>query len=544
MSKVNTGPRVYLGYLYSFLPREMGYSIERYTLPLPCLREICIVYKSTTRGVAMTLLEKIKETALSVAVIVFMVLLFGHTIAHIETDMLIHFLIGSLLVILGLALFIFGIERSVMVAGQQVGTELERSRQPLMIFGFGLLIGFIATIAEPDVVVIAGEASRSTSIFTSWSFTVCIAVGVGLSVAFALIRIILGLSYRWTMIILYALIALFALFVPSSVLSIAFDAGAAATGPMIVTFVLALGIGVSSTRKTIHAAEDSFGLVGLALVGPIITILLYSLLFSHVSQDAVQNNSSFFTTSISFSQHFGKQALFVAQAMLPLLFLLILFQFLFLHYKKRQLIRICVGFLYAYLGLVLFFVGVYGAFIPTGTLLGQQIARTHPLALIPIGFLFGGAISLSEPAVWVLADQVHTISGGSIKKLPLVLFVSIGIAFALSLSMACTLFSLHLAPFLLGGYAIALILTFFSPPLFTTIAFDSGAVASGPMTCTFLLAFSLGVAQQIASDIAINGFGTIAMVAMTPLITIQILGILYSRLQKKKVRKEDHGKSD
>ena len=301
---------------------------------------------------------------------------------------------------------------------------------------------------------------------------------------------------------------------------------------MTVPFIMALGIGFSAVRSDKHAENDSFGLVALCSVGPILAVLLLGLLY-HPGESGYEQTMIVKTdNSVEMWQLFQEGLPYYMKEMLISLLPIILFFFIFqivsLHLHKKTLVKIIIGIIYTYIGLVLFLTGVNVGFMPAGNYLGQVIAGlSYPWIIVPIGMLIGYFIVKAEPAVYVLTEQVEELTSGAISAKAMGMSLSIGVAFSLGLAMVRVLTGISILWFLLPGYAVALGLTFFVPQIFTAIAFDSGGVASGPMTATFLLPFSMGACEALGGNVVTDAFGVVAMVAMTPLITIQILGLIY-----------------
>ena len=483
----------------------------------------------------MNLLRKFRETSLSVAPIVFIVLFLHLTIAPLSWSVMVNFSLGAVLIIVGLSLFLLGTDISIIPFGQSVGSALVNKRNTKLMVISGIIVGIVITIAEPQVQILARQVTLFNESISHFSLIFAISIGVGLFVASALLRILLNFSYRWTVIIGYSIIAIIAFYADSFYIPIAFDAGGATTGPMTVPFIIALGIGVSNVRRDEKSDENSFGLVGIASIGPIVAILLMAFLSSPNNEIIVSdaNNSS---TTFALGALFFSSTIEVLQAMAPLALLFLLFHFALLHLHRRQIIRSVEGIIYTSVGLIIFLVGVNGALMPIGSALGASLGTYSPsFILIPIGFIFGAVIVLAEPAVWVLTEQVREVSKGTISQRIVLIFFSLGVSFAVALAMMRIVYSIPLTYILIPGYVIALGLSFFSPPLFTAIAFDSGGVASGPLSSSFLLAFALGISQAMGGNPFLDGFGIVALVAMTPLITIQILGIFFKQKTKKSV---------
>lgn len=476
----------------------------------------------------MILLDKIREAAISVIPVMALVWILHLTVSPMGPA-LYKFLVGGILLIIGLAVFLLGAEVGIVPTGRQAGSALTARRNlPLLLFA-GFIIGFFITVAEPDVHVLAEQVSSVAPDISGFLLVMMIAAGVGLFVSVALMRVVFQLSLRVMLAAFYLIVLVFACLAPSSFLGIAFDAGGATTGPMTVPFILALGIGVAAVRAK-AANNDSFGLIGIASIGPVLAVLLLGMF---ASGSSVPDNAADENVVLSIWDHFLAQIPAVAEetalALSPLVVLFALFRiFLFAHMPASQMIRIAVGLIYTYLGLVCFFVGVKGGFIPAGTMLGALLSsQDSAWLLIMVAFLLGALAVCAEPAVWVLTTQVEEVSGGAIKSRMILIFLCIGVACAVALSLLRLVMGWPLWTFLLPGYLTAFALSIVCPPMFTAIAFDSGGVASGPMASTFILAFTLGAAGQLGTLSVIDAFGAIALIAMTPLIALQILGILY-----------------
>ncbi len=454
--------------------------------------------------------------------------------------MILRFVIGAICITLGLAIFLLGVDIGVQPIGTLMGSSLTRKKSLWMIIIFGFILGFFINVAEPDLLVLARQVDRVTSgVLSQVSVVVVVSIGIGLLVAVGLTRIVFKIPLHKLLTLLYGIIFLLVLLAPGEFLGIAFDSGGATTGSMTVPFILALGIGVSSTQGGKASEEDSFGLVGVASTGPMIAVLMMSLLSGIKSLTGSLPYEAANTSGVII--HFLKEipimAYEVVMAMVPLLVLFLIFQVLFFKLSKKQLAKILKGLVYTFIGFVLFLTGVNAGFMEAGSAIGHALASlSNDWIVVLVGFILGFAVILAEPAVYVLNEQIREVTSGHIRKKAILYTLSIGVAIAVSLSMVRILVpSIKLWHFLIPGYLIAIVLTYFTPKLFVGIAFDSGGVASGPMTATFILAFAQGVADAIeGADVLMDAFGVIAMVALTPLIAIQILGIIYERKSLKR----------
>lgn len=476
----------------------------------------------------MLFLEKFKESLISVIPIMGLVLLLHLTVAPLGPA-LPQFLIGGVLLILGLSIFLVGTEVGVLPVGQKTGAALTSRRNLSLMLVVGFLVGFFITVAEPDVWVLAAQVAGVAPDIQSVMLVSMIAVGVGFFVAVAMGRIILQVPLRLLLLVFYLLVFICAVATEPAFVGIGFDAGGATTGPMTVPFIMALGVGVAAVRGG-RAADDSFGFVGLASIGPIIAVLIMGTFFYGGSQATSAPTEAVELSLVGHFLHLVPEVTReVIIALGPLVVLFFLFQLFLLHMPPSGVARMVKGLIHTFLGLICFFVGVKGGFIPVGTALGGFIAGDYSCALIPVGLLTGMVVVCAEPAVWVLTDQVEQVSGGHIRKRLMLGTLSRGVGVAVAIAMFRVSTGVSIWYFLVPGYLLALSLTFFCPQMFTAIAFDSGGVASGPMASTFILAFTLGASSTLGGNPITDAFGVIAMIAMTPLIAIQVLGILFHR---------------
>ncbi len=507
----------------------------------------------------MNLLQKLKETLSSVLPIMGIVLLLGLTVAPLGTVTMVRFIVGGILVIFGLTIFTWGVDIGILPFGEKCGAALTSKKNLFLLLSSALVIGFMVTIAEPDVQVLANQIKGVSSAVNKWSMVIMIAIGVGFFVMMGLLRTILNWKLRWVLILCYLGLFVLAFLSPAEFQGVAFDAGGATTGPMTVPFIMALGMGVSAVRSEKKSSEDSdssFGLTGIASIGPIAAVCVYGLILNMnknpadtiaetIDVDNLLNLAKTFDFSEKafglgiFVQHLPEVIKEVTLALLPLVGMFIVFQLFLLKMPRGQVSRIVMGFIYSFVGLVIFLSGVNGGFMSAGESLGKILGAKISLGigwkifLLIVGLVFGAVVVSAEPAVWVLTEQVESASAGNIRRNVLLVTLSVGVAISIGLSMLRIMYKFSLWYILIPGYALALILTFFCPPLFTGIAFDSGGVASGPMTSTFILSFALGTSVACGGDAVKDAFGVIALVAMTPLIAIQVLGIIYKIKTKK-----------
>ena len=474
------------------------------------------------------LLEKLEESLKAVLPVLAIVLVLCFTVAPIEPGIMLAFLLGAVLLIIGMMFFTLGADMAMTPIGENVGTGMTKTRKLWLMVALTFILGFIVTMAEPDLQVLAEQVPSVPNIVLVLS----VAAGVGIFLVSALLRMLYRVSLSHMLIVLYAAVFLLAYLAPGDYIAVAFDAGGVTTGPMTVPFIMAFGIGISAIRSDERAEDDSFGLVALSSVGPILSVLVLSLIYKPESAEYVPARIPDIGDSVElwklFAGELPEYMKEMAVSLLPIIFFFSVFQFVFRQVPKRMLIRTGVGMIYTYVGLVLFLTGVNVGFMPAGNYMGQVLAgQPYKWLIVPAGMLIGFFIVRAEPAVFVLTRQVEDITSGAISAGAMGLSLSIGVAVSLGLAMVRVLTGISVFWFVIPGYAAALLLSFFVPKIFTAIAFDSGGVASGPMTATFLLPFAIGVCTNIGGNVVTDAFGVVAMVAMTPLITIQTLGLVY-----------------
>ena len=480
------------------------------------------------RGSLPKLKEKLLEALKAVLPIIGIVLVLCFSVAPISPSILLCFLLGAVMIVVGMMFFTLGAESSMTPMGERVGTAVTRSRSLPVIIAMGFLLGFLITISEPDLQVLAGQVPAVPSAV----LILAVAAGVGIFLVLALLRMLFAIPLPPMLVFFYIVVFVLALFVPRDFLAVAFDSGGVTTGPMTVPFIMALGVGISAIRNDRHAADDSFGLVALCSIGPILAVLILGMIF-HPEDAAytapvlpeITNSVELWALFRSGLPTYIKE---IAVSLLPIVLLFGAFQAVALKLSARKLKKIAVGLVYTYIGLVLFLTGANVGFMPAGNYLGQVMAGLdYRWIIIPVGMVIGYFIVKAEPAVYVLNKQVEEITDGAISSSAMGASLSIGVAVSIGLAMVRVLTGVSILWFLIPGYAIAIILSFFVPKIFTAIAFDSGGVASGPMTAAFLLPFAQGACAAVGGNIVTDAFGVVAMVAMTPLIAIQILGVVY-----------------
>ena len=495
---------------------------------------------------------KLKETLISVTPIMVIILLLNFTLTPLESDTTIKFLIGTFMIIIGMPLFLLGIDISITPIGERISEFFVKTNKLLIILVGGGFFGFIVTIAEPDLHILANQVTSITSgRFDSNLMVVLVSIGVGMMVSLGIFRILKNLRLNRFMMVVYFIILGFGIFTQPDFLAIAFDASGNTTGSVSVPFILALAVGISAmTRSNEKEENDGFGMLGIASSGAILAVMIQGILTSTgpidgslpVAEDAAKGLFQ------EISSHISSSAKDTFIAIMPILAIYLIINFIWLKAPAYKIKRILVGIVYTYIGLIIFLAGINVGFLDASRSVGYQIAALGtPWLLVIVGMVFGIITIPAEPSVHVLTRQIEDNTAGSIKALTVMITLCLGVAVAVGLSMLRILIpTLQLWHMLLPGMVIAIALSFIVPDIFVGIAFDSGGVAAGTMTSVFILPFAQGAAEYIpGASIVQDGFGIIALVAMTPLIAVQLLGLIYklkSRSQQLKVNRIDNAK--
>ena len=472
------------------------------------------------------LMEKLKESLASVLPVSLIILALSFTVTPLPNSIFISFLAGTFMMIFGMGLFTLGVDKSMTPMGEHVGSTMTKSRKIWVVILVSFFIGTLITVSEPDLTVLAAKVPAIDTQVFIWT----VGLGVGVFLVLAVLRIVFAIKLRYLLFASYGLIFILAAFVPKDFLAVAFDAGGVTTGPLTVPFIMAMGIGISAI--TADESGDSFGLMALCSAGPIIAILVLGLIYNVEGGNYMPDDVFEFVNSRDFGIHFVStiphQLKEVAVGLFPVVIFFFIYQLFAGKVSKEQVPRLLVGVTYTYIGIVLFLTGASTGFFPVADHIGNMLATSNlKWLLVPIGMLLGYFIVLAEPAVHVLEKQVEEVTAGTIPKKMLSVAMSIAVALAVGLAMTRALTGISVLWFVGIGYAIALALSFIVPEVFTSIAFDSGGVASGAMTSTFLMPLSVAATYAIGGNVMSDGFGMIAMVALLPPITVQVLGLIY-----------------
>lgn len=488
--------------------------------------------------------EKTVEALSAVLPITGIVLLIGILLIPIELGAIVMFFVGAVMLVIGMGFFQLGAEMAMTPLGEGVGVQISRTHHFILIVLIGFAMGVIITISEPDLQVLAQQVPAIPNMV----LILTVAIGVGLFLMLAILRIIFQWNLSTVLFVLYLLIMGISFAIPKEFLAVAFDSGGVTTGPMTVPFIMAMGIGLASVRGDRNAASDSFGLVALSSIGPVLAVLILGCFYT-------PSETAYSITSVAdvvttrdvvreFLTGLPRYMEEVFVSLIPVIGVFLVFQLMTRRYKKHQIQRISVGFFYTYIGLVLFLCGVNIGFAPVGSFIGSAIAlASWRWLLVPIGMLIGYYIVKAEPAIQVLNHQVENVTNGAVSEKAMNSCLSIGISVSVGLAMVRVLTGISIHWIIIPGYIIALIMSKFVPKIFVGIAFDSGGVASGPMTTTFLLPLSIGACDAVGGNIMTDAFGVVALVALTPLIAVQIMGLQY-RMKQKSLEKILEHKTD
>ena len=475
-----------------------------------------------------SLREKLKESLVSVVPVSLMVFLLAITPwVDISRHELLVFGAAALLLIIGISLFNLGADMAMTPMGQYIGEGLTKSRKLGILLSISFLMGLLITIAEPDLSVLAGQVG---AVMNGTLLILTVGVGVGFFLLLAVLKIVFHSDLTEILMFCYmVLFSIAAVLIDSgkgSFLPLSFDSGGVTTGPITVPFIMALGVGIALTVGGRNASENSFGLIALCSVGPIAAVLLLSLTAQGDLVFAVPDYSMDTVLDQGFGGLLGIMALEVGKSLVLVVLFFFILQFTILKLPSTKIIQILFGIVYTFLGLVLFLAAVAMGFMPVGFKIGTQLAAFNPVILIVFAFVLGMVVVLAEPAVHVLNNQVAEITGGEVSKRQMMTALSVGVGVSIGLSVIRVYYGFSLLYYLIPGYLLSLGLSFFVPKLYTAIAFDSGGVASGPLTSSFILPLVVGACCTLQGETAVLdfAFGVVAMVAMTPLITIQTLG--------------------
>ncbi|MBQ8093753.1 MAG: DUF1538 domain-containing protein [Clostridia bacterium] len=481
------------------------------------------------------LLEKFREALAAVLPIVLMVTLLSLTVAPILSGVMLSFLMGAFMLVVGMMFFSVGAEVAMEPMGEQVGSKVTSTRNLKLILILGFVMGVLITVSEPDLQVLAEQVQSIPNLV----LIISVGIGVGLFLVLALVRIFYHISLHLLLVGFYLLTLGLVFLAPVNFRAVAFDSGGVTTGPMTVPFIMSFGLGIAAIRSDKNASEDSFGLVALCSIGPILAVLILSMIFRADGADyspiSVTNVLDTIELKNLFKDGIPVYLREMLSSILPITIFFFILNFVLLHVSFSILSRIGLGVLYTYFGLTVFMTGANYGFMPAGAYLGQRLGEVpYSWIIIPVGVMIGYLVVKAEPAVYVLMRQVEDLTDGEITGRSLQLSMCVGVGISVGLSMLRVMLQISVLWILIPGYILAILFSFISPKIFMAIAFDSGGVASGPMTATFLLPMTMGFCVAMGGNIATDAFGVVALVAMTPLLTIQGLGMIYRFKQRRR----------
>lgn len=484
--------------------------------------------------------EKFREVLLAVLPITLIVVVLNFTLTPLGPNLFQRFLTGALFIVVGLSIFLLGVDIGITPIGNQMGTSIAKTNKLWVVIAAGLLLGFAITVAEPDLHILAQQVENITSAgIEKLSIVVVVSAGIAMMLSLGFVRIVYNVPLNKILTGLYLIVFLLAYYTPEEFLAISFDSSGATTGAVTVPFILALAMGVSALKKDSKASEvDSFGMVAIASAGAIIAVMLMGILSKtdKLTGSLLPADTSSLSIMGPFAEKLPVAAEEVLLALLPVIVIFAIFQKVSFKLSQKAVRRIVTGIIFAFVGLVLFLTGVNGGFMEVGGLIGRKLALLENDAyLVSVGFILGLVTILAEPAVYVLTHQIEDVTSGYVRRSLVMGTLSIGVGVAVALAMVNILSpQIKLWHFLLPGYVLSIAMSYYVPRLFVGIAFDSGGVASGPMTATFILAFAHGAADAVEkANVLADGFGLIAMVALTPIIALQILGAVFQIKSKK-----------
>lgn len=446
--------------------------------------------------------------------------------------------VSAILLILGMSLFLIGADTSMSELGQNIGATLSKSKKIWLMVLLSFAMGFVITFAEPDLMVLATQVKNFSTLSSVWLFILVVSLGVGMFLMLAILKLLFKWKLSTILIISYALIFILSFFVPQQFMPLSFDSGSVTTGPISVPFLVSFGLGLSAVRGG-NNQDDSFGLIALCSTGPILSVMILSMFLGQNPStgvgDTIVANA---ITMQNFGQSFLHYIKDVAIVIAPLIIIFLLFQIFAFKFPKQQVKRTIVGFILTYVGVVLFLTGIECGYMNLGLLLGETISNlSNNWISLPIGLVLGALAILAEPALQVLKKRVEDITGGVIKQKVILISMSVGVACAVSFAVLQALLGFNLLFVLLPVYIICLSLAVYNTKLFTAVAFDSGGVATGAMAVSFILPFVTGLSAENA-----NGFGTVGLIAAFPILTMQILGMIYKIMLKRANNKEVEAK--
>lgn len=471
----------------------------------------------TLRG----LLTKLKESVFSVMPITIVIIALFLLVIPTGGDTFIKLIVSSILMIIGIAFFELGAENAMIELGNGAGAAISKKNKIVFMLVVGFVIGFAITLAEPDLMVLARQVEKSTDLSSVWVFISAVSLGVGILFILSILRIVFSMNLSVLLTFCYLAVFVLSLFVPKEFVPIAFDSGSVTTGAISVPFLISFGLGLSAVRSK-RSEDDSFGLIALCSVGPILAVMIMSLFLGSAEISMTVERTVYPSITQEFLAALGESLSDVAIVLFPILIMFVIFQLFSFKYPKTKVVRTLVGFLLTYIGVSLFLTGVECGYYPIGKEIGEFFSTLeNSWVALPMAFVLGAAAIIAEPAMQVLKKQVEEITNKAIGRNTIMLFVSLGMALSVVVAAWQATSEVNFLMIIAPVYVACLILSFLSPKIFSAIAFDSGGVASGTMAVSFILPFVTGLSTSG------GGFGTVGLIAAIPIFSMQILGIIY-----------------
>ena len=462
--------------------------------------------------------DKLKESFFSVFPFTLAIFLLVFTLVPTSTEQIILLAIGSVFLILGTAIFSLGADSSMIELGNGVGATLSKKNKLFFMLAVGVVIGFVITFAEPDLMVLAKQVAEQSSLSSVWLFIAVVSLGVGILMTLGILRIYFKIKLSVLLLISYGAVLILSFFAPQQFVPIAFDSGSVTTGPISVPFLISFGLGLSAVRRS-EKDDDSFGLIALCSVGPILSVMFLSLFLKSATPDATSTVASTISVGEEVFSSLAKSFKDVAIVLLPIIAIFVIFQIFSFHYSKQKVVKMLLGFFFVYLGIVIFLAGVECGYLPMGTLIGKALSGKWYALLVL--FVLGALAIIAEPALHVLKKQVEDVTNGAINQHTIMITISLGVALSVVVAGLRAIHDFNILYVLIPMYALAVVLGFVNTKLFTAIAFDSGGVATGALAVSFILPMITGLSSTG------NGFGTVGLIACFPIVTLQILGLIY-----------------
>ncbi len=465
-----------------------------------------------------TFLDKLKESFFSVFPFTMAIFLLIFTVVATSKEQIILLAISSILLIVGTAIFSLGADSSMIELGNGVGSTLSKRNKLLFMLVVGAIIGFVITFAEPDLMVLAKQVAEQSSLDNVWVFIAVVSAGVGILLMLGILRIYFKIPLSLLLLISYGAVLVLSFFAPQQFVPIAFDSGSVTTGPISVPFLISFGLGLSAVRRS-EKDDDSFGLIALCSVGPILSVMLLGLFIKSTPVDTTSTIASTLSIGEELLTSLLKSLKDVAIVIVPIIAIFVIFQIFSFHYSKQKVVKMLFGFFLVYVGIVVFLTGVECGYLPMGTLIGKALnGKWYALLVV---FVLGALAIVAEPALHVLKKQVEEVTNGAINQHTIMITISIGVALSVVVAGLRAMYDIDILYILVPMYVLALGLGFVNTKLFTAIAFDSGGVATGTLAVSFILPMITGLSSSG------NGFGTVGLIACFPIVTLQILGLIY-----------------